>query len=227
MGPEACLARTGYTGGDGFELFLPDHHAVRLWEAILAAALVPIWTRPLAARIGGELPLDAMAAQGWLDAHDGRYAMRRAVRPDRAEQALRERPEIDLPALARELAEQILVCDDVPAATRRWATLARHATDPDHFREALFGQIDERLRAGDDPGAYRLVQAARLLEWVLGGPGRVVVEGAARRLAYHHRLRADAQLLESYIDRAEPTQAVVDGAGRVLEELDLREAMAS
>ena len=38
MGPEACLARTGYTGSDGFELFLPDHHAQRLWDAVLSEA---------------------------------------------------------------------------------------------------------------------------------------------------------------------------------------------
>ena len=38
MGPDACLARTGYTGGDGFELFLPDAHAKRVWESILASA---------------------------------------------------------------------------------------------------------------------------------------------------------------------------------------------
>ncbi|HEX9780708.1 MAG TPA: glycine cleavage system aminomethyltransferase GcvT [bacterium] len=38
MGPDASIARTGYTGGDGFELFLPDAHATRLWEAILAAS---------------------------------------------------------------------------------------------------------------------------------------------------------------------------------------------
>jgi len=38
MGPDACIARTGYTGGDGFELFLPDHHAKRVWDAVLAAA---------------------------------------------------------------------------------------------------------------------------------------------------------------------------------------------
>lgn len=38
MGPEACIARTGYTGSDGFELFLPDHHAQRLWDTILSAA---------------------------------------------------------------------------------------------------------------------------------------------------------------------------------------------
>ena len=38
MGSEACLARTGYTGSDGFELFLPDHHAVKLWDLILSGA---------------------------------------------------------------------------------------------------------------------------------------------------------------------------------------------
>ena len=38
MGPDACIARTGYTGSDGFELFLPDRHAQRLWDLVLATA---------------------------------------------------------------------------------------------------------------------------------------------------------------------------------------------
>ena len=38
MGPDACIARTGYTGGDGFELFLPDHHAKRVWDMVLNLA---------------------------------------------------------------------------------------------------------------------------------------------------------------------------------------------
>ncbi len=38
MGPDACIARTGYTGGDGFELFLPAAHARRVWDAVLASA---------------------------------------------------------------------------------------------------------------------------------------------------------------------------------------------
>ena len=46
MGPEACIARTGYTGGDGFELFLPDAHAKRLWDAVLSAAQ-PLGARPV------------------------------------------------------------------------------------------------------------------------------------------------------------------------------------
>jgi aminomethyltransferase len=38
MGPEACIARTGYTGSDGFELFLPDAHARQLWEMLVHSA---------------------------------------------------------------------------------------------------------------------------------------------------------------------------------------------
>jgi aminomethyltransferase len=38
MGPSACIARTGYTGGDGFELFLPDQHAQKLWDLLLETA---------------------------------------------------------------------------------------------------------------------------------------------------------------------------------------------
>ena len=38
MGPEACIARTGYTGSDGFELFLTESHAKRLWDIVLSEA---------------------------------------------------------------------------------------------------------------------------------------------------------------------------------------------
>lgn len=46
MGPDACIARTGYTGSDGFELFLPDHHAQRLWDTILTSAK-PLGAQPV------------------------------------------------------------------------------------------------------------------------------------------------------------------------------------
>jgi aminomethyltransferase len=36
-GIPTLLGRTGYTGEDGFELFLPAEHAVELWDALLAA----------------------------------------------------------------------------------------------------------------------------------------------------------------------------------------------
>jgi aminomethyltransferase len=38
MGPDACIARTGYTGGDGFELFVPEAHAKRVWDLVLSSA---------------------------------------------------------------------------------------------------------------------------------------------------------------------------------------------
>lgn len=34
-GQEVLLARTGYTGEDGFEIFLPDEKAGALWRALL------------------------------------------------------------------------------------------------------------------------------------------------------------------------------------------------
>ena len=34
---QTSLARTGYTGEDGFELFVPNEHAVELWDKLVAA----------------------------------------------------------------------------------------------------------------------------------------------------------------------------------------------
>ena len=45
-GAKATIARTGYTGEDGFEVFVPNADAARVWDALLAAGsgdgLVPI-----------------------------------------------------------------------------------------------------------------------------------------------------------------------------------------
>lgn len=35
------VARTGYTGEDGFEIIVPDEHAVALWNALAAAGVAP------------------------------------------------------------------------------------------------------------------------------------------------------------------------------------------
>jgi aminomethyltransferase len=35
------IARTGYTGEDGFEIIVPDEHAVALWEALADAGVAP------------------------------------------------------------------------------------------------------------------------------------------------------------------------------------------
>lgn len=39
---EVIVSRTGYTGEDGFELYLPNAIAVSVWERLLAAGAVPI-----------------------------------------------------------------------------------------------------------------------------------------------------------------------------------------
>ena len=39
--PELICARTGYTGEDGFEVMLPAHRAVDLWQALLRAGVDP------------------------------------------------------------------------------------------------------------------------------------------------------------------------------------------
>ena len=63
VGGVTCLvARTGYTGEDGFELACPAHQAVQLWDALLGAAL-PLGGLPIGLgardtlRLESKLPL--------------------------------------------------------------------------------------------------------------------------------------------------------------------------
>lgn len=78
QGQPLLIARTGYTGEDGFELLVPASQAVALWDAVLAAG-TPHDIRPagLAARdtlrleagmplYGHELSLDIVPAQAGL-----------------------------------------------------------------------------------------------------------------------------------------------------------------
>jgi len=41
-GNTLAVSRTGYTGEDGFELYLPNHAAVDLWRQLLAGGAIPI-----------------------------------------------------------------------------------------------------------------------------------------------------------------------------------------
>jgi len=41
-GAQAIVSRTGYTGEDGFELYLPNEAAISIWNALLVAGAVPI-----------------------------------------------------------------------------------------------------------------------------------------------------------------------------------------
>ncbi|MDX8414294.1 MAG: glycine cleavage system aminomethyltransferase GcvT [Mariprofundales bacterium] len=42
MNQDATVSRTGYTGEDGFELYLPNSHAEAVWERLLQAGATPI-----------------------------------------------------------------------------------------------------------------------------------------------------------------------------------------
>ena len=46
----ATVSRTGYTGEDGFEIFVPPQSADRVWQAILEPAARPAWFRAASAR---------------------------------------------------------------------------------------------------------------------------------------------------------------------------------
>ncbi len=41
LGQSVIIARTGYTGEDGFEIFCTNDHAVAIWQALLAAGATP------------------------------------------------------------------------------------------------------------------------------------------------------------------------------------------
>jgi len=41
LGQAVIIARTGYTGEDGFEIFCTNDHAVAVWQAVLAAGATP------------------------------------------------------------------------------------------------------------------------------------------------------------------------------------------
>jgi glycine cleavage system T protein len=41
LGQSIIIARTGYTGEDGFEIFCANDHAVAVWQAVLAAGATP------------------------------------------------------------------------------------------------------------------------------------------------------------------------------------------
>ena len=42
LGADVWVSRTGYTGGDGFEFFLPDAASLKLWRAVIEQGVTPI-----------------------------------------------------------------------------------------------------------------------------------------------------------------------------------------
>jgi len=91
-------ARTGYTGEDGFELFVPNDHAVRLWTTLLEAG-APYDVQPIGLGARDTLRLEAAlrlygndidettdpweAGLGWVVKLDGRDFVGRAALVER------------------------------------------------------------------------------------------------------------------------------------------------
>ena len=180
-GCDALVARTGYTGEDGFEVFTPNADVVAVWQALLAAGtphgLVPAG---LAARdslrleagmplYGNELRLDVdpfAAGLGGLVAltsKDGDFVGRDALVAARAEheaQAPGRRVLVGLRGLARRAArshQQVLV-DGIVVGE-----VTSGAPSPTLGYPVALAYVDPDVRRGRHPGAGRRTRAAAAL----------------------------------------------------------------
>jgi len=61
LGVDCCISRTGYTGEDGFEVYTQSEHAVRLWNALVAAG-TPAGLQPCGLGARDTLRLEAKMA---------------------------------------------------------------------------------------------------------------------------------------------------------------------
>ncbi len=134
-GVTCIVARTGYTGEDGFELACPAQHAVRLWDALLTAA-TPLGGLPigLAARdtlrLEAKLPLygndldddhtPLEAGLGWAVKLDGRdFLGAAALRAQKANGLPEQLVGFTIPSETRAVARHgYAVVDRSPGAER-------------------------------------------------------------------------------------------------------------
>ncbi len=61
LGIDSCISRTGYTGEDGFEIYLPSRHAASLWNGLLEAG-APVGLQPCGLGARDTLRLEAKMA---------------------------------------------------------------------------------------------------------------------------------------------------------------------
>ena len=61
LGIDGCISRTGYTGEDGFELYIRSQHAATLWNALLEAG-APVGLQPCGLGARDTLRLEAKMA---------------------------------------------------------------------------------------------------------------------------------------------------------------------
>jgi aminomethyltransferase len=68
-GIDCCISRTGYTGEDGFEIYLPPQHAITLWNTLLEAG-APAGLQPCGLGARDTLRLEAKMALYGQDIDD-------------------------------------------------------------------------------------------------------------------------------------------------------------
>ncbi|MBZ0158731.1 MAG: glycine cleavage system aminomethyltransferase GcvT [bacterium] len=69
IGIDCCISRTGYTGEDGFEIYIPPQHTVTLWNALLEAG-TPVGLQPCGLGARDTLRLEAKMALYGQDIDD-------------------------------------------------------------------------------------------------------------------------------------------------------------
>ncbi|MGB4782817.1 glycine cleavage system aminomethyltransferase GcvT [Candidatus Methylomirabilis sp.] len=69
VGIDCCISRTGYTGEDGFEIYIPPQHAAALWHALLDAG-TPMGLQPCGLGARDTLRLEAKMALYGQDIDD-------------------------------------------------------------------------------------------------------------------------------------------------------------
>jgi aminomethyltransferase len=69
VGIDCCISRTGYTGEDGFEMYVPPQHAATLWNALLEAG-TPVGLQPCGLGARDTLRLEAKMALYGQDIDD-------------------------------------------------------------------------------------------------------------------------------------------------------------
>lgn len=69
VGIDCCISRTGYTGEDGFELYIPPQYAVTLWHALVDAG-TPMGLQPCGLGARDTLRLEAKMALYGQDIDD-------------------------------------------------------------------------------------------------------------------------------------------------------------
>ncbi|PJI91017.1 glycine cleavage system aminomethyltransferase GcvT [Luteimicrobium subarcticum] len=144
-GVEALVARTGYTGEDGFELFVPAEHAVGLWRSLLGAGepdgLVPAGLSARdSLRLEAGMPLYGHELTTTTTPYDARLG--RVVRLDKCDADGNPVEFVGRAALeARKMSEPARVLVGLKGLGRRPARADQHVVVSHHEPQVVVGRV--------------------------------------------------------------------------------------